>query len=251
MIVCNLFLWLIFYSFAGWVYETILCSITQKKFVNRGFLNGPLCPIYGCGAILLILVLSPIRNPVILFLAGMLLTCSVEYFTSWLLEKLFHAKWWDYSEYRFQINGRVCLAGALVFGAFSVVLLLWIHPFVRRVTEQIPPMIRWIAFGLLLAAFLTDCVFTVLSILRLNGRLQQVQAAVTNFFSESGEWVHSLQGKLRTRKRYTELLESLSSRLSRQEKRFLRAFPKLRSTNYNDALQRLKESLLTNRKKRK
>ena len=125
---CRMFLWLIFYSFAGSVYESILCSITERKCVNRGFLYGPLCPIYGSGAILIRLALGRLTNPLVLFLSGMALCSILEYAVSWLMEKLFHARWWDYSHMRFQLNGRICLLGAVVFGAFAVALVLWIHP---------------------------------------------------------------------------------------------------------------------------
>ena len=92
------FLWLMIYSIIGWVYESTICSIGHRKLINRGFLNGPYCPIYGTGAVL-----------VLLFFAGALVTCSLEYLTSWLMEKLFHARWWDYSKRKFNIGGRVCL----------------------------------------------------------------------------------------------------------------------------------------------
>lgn len=82
------FLWLMIYSVIGWVYESTICSIGQRKLINRGFLNGPYCPIYGTGAVLVLLVLGRIQNPVLLFFAGAVLTCSLEYLTSWLMEKL-------------------------------------------------------------------------------------------------------------------------------------------------------------------
>ncbi|MFA5468990.1 MAG: putative ABC transporter permease, partial [Sphaerochaetaceae bacterium] len=89
------FLWFFFYSVIGWIYETILCSVAQKRFINRGFFNGPYCPIYGFGALLNILLLSEIKNLFLLFLAAFLLTTILEYVSSWGLEKLFHARWWD------------------------------------------------------------------------------------------------------------------------------------------------------------
>ena len=117
------FLWLMIYSVIGWVYESTICSIGQRKLINRGFLNGPYCPIYGTGAVLVLLVLGRIQNPVLLFFAGAVLTCSLEYLTSWLMEKLFHARWWDYSKRKFNIGGRVCLIGAIVFcGARALTL---------------------------------------------------------------------------------------------------------------------------------
>ena len=98
----NIFLWLIIYSVIGWIYESTLCSITERRFVNRGFLNGPYCPIYGFGAILDILILGWIKNPILLFVLSAILTCTLEYITSYLMEKLFHARWWDYSKRKFK-----------------------------------------------------------------------------------------------------------------------------------------------------
>ena len=120
------FMLLMIYSFIGWVYESVLCSITQKTLVNRGFLNGPICPIYGFGALSVILLLKDIQhNLIALFLASMVVTGVLEYLTSYLLEHFFHAKWWDYSDQPFQIEGRVCLLGVTVFGLMSVLLKLW------------------------------------------------------------------------------------------------------------------------------
>ena len=115
--VCQWFLAFLFYSFAGWCCETVYCSVLQGKLVNRGFLNGPLCPVYGFGALLVIFLLQGTQQtPMALFFSGMLVTSVLEYFTSWLLEKLFHMKWWDYSGYIFNIDGRVCLEGLIIFG---------------------------------------------------------------------------------------------------------------------------------------
>ena len=119
LVAAKVFLWFILYSFFGWVYESTLCSITSRSLVNRGFLNGPLCPVYGFGALTVILAFwrEPDISPWNLFFSSMVLTCTLEYITSWAMEKLFHARWWDYSEYRYNINGRVCLLGALAFGS--------------------------------------------------------------------------------------------------------------------------------------
>ena len=125
------------YSFVGWLYETVLCSVEERKLINRGFLRGPYCPVYGFGAIIDILVLNKIDNIFVLFFMGVILTCSLEYFTSWLLEKLFDARWWDYSYMKFNIKGRICLLGAIVFGLFSVLLIKLLNPFVMSLINKI------------------------------------------------------------------------------------------------------------------
>ena len=117
------FLWFVLYSFIGWMYESILCSVAGKKLVNRGFLNGPVCPVYGTGAVAVVFVLSPLKDePLALFLTSALLTTSLEYLTSWAMEKLFHARWWDYSKRFLNIHGRVCLRGFVAFGAMSALV---------------------------------------------------------------------------------------------------------------------------------
>ena len=112
------------YSLLGWVCESTYCSILAKKLITRGFLNGPFCPIYGVGALLIVKLLSPFSdNLVILFFASLLLTSLLEYLTGFAMEKLFHAKWWDYSGWFLNFKGRVCFWGALGFGAMSVLLI--------------------------------------------------------------------------------------------------------------------------------
>lgn len=126
------FLCFIFYSFAGWLYESIYYTIRNKRPVNTGFLNGFLCPIYGIGAILNILLLGSIHNTMHLFIAGIIVTCTLEYIVSWILEEVFHKRWWDYSAWPFNINGRVSLISSLAFGIFTVILIKFLHPAFRE-----------------------------------------------------------------------------------------------------------------------
>ena len=133
------FLLLLFYSFLGWCGEMIYCAIGQRKLCEkRGFLNGPLCPIYGHGALLVLLVLGDRwDSPPATFLVGMVLTSAVEYVTSYAMEKLFHMRWWDYSQRRFQLNGRVCLLNSLLFGLACLVLRYGIQP-------RVYPPLAWL-----------------------------------------------------------------------------------------------------------
>ena len=118
------FLLFLTYSFLGWCME-VCCSIFErKKFVNRGFLLGPYCPIYGCGAILITLLLKGFtNNPIILFIMAILLCGILEYLTSFFMEKIFHLRWWDYSKKKFNINGRVCLDTIIPFGVLGMVII--------------------------------------------------------------------------------------------------------------------------------
>ncbi len=188
------FLWLVLYSVAGWTYESILCSIQERKLVNRGFLNGPLCPVYGTGSVVVLLVIGNLQGNIpALFLAGLVLTCTVEYVTAWLLETLFDTKWWDYSHMKYNIHGRICLLGAIVFGLFSVVLVQWIHPLVRGFTDGVPSLFRIQSSIVLFLLIAADTTLTVLHILKMNGRLREIQEAFDRFTDSTSDKASSLR----------------------------------------------------------
>ena len=128
MIFLKIYLLFWFFSILGWILEIIAFLVTDKKFVNRGFLIGPYCPIYGFGS-LIMLVLSPYKNHLFTCFILSLVLCSVlEYFVSFLMEKLFKIRWWDYSKDAFNINGRICLRNAIAFGALGVIFTRYLNP---------------------------------------------------------------------------------------------------------------------------
>ena len=136
------FLLFIIYSSLGWLMETCLCSIEQKKLVNRGFLIGPYCPIYGVGALIIILTLSDYKNNLFVLFGMALLICSfLEYFTSWLMEKLFNARWWDYSKEKMNLEGRICLKNSLLFGLGGLLVVMFIQPIMTNLLKNIEPSI--------------------------------------------------------------------------------------------------------------
>ena len=127
------------YSFLGYICEVIYCSVPQRRFVNRGFLYGPYLPIYGFGAMIVTVLLDPLHQwPLLVFLLSFLLTSVLEYFTSWLLEKLFSVKLWDYSKHKVNINGRVCLLNSTLFGIMGLVAEYIVQPFMSRLAHSIP-----------------------------------------------------------------------------------------------------------------
>ena len=206
------FLWLMIYSVIGWVYESTICSIGQRKLINRGFLNGPYCPIYGTGAVLVLLVLGRIQNPVLLFFAGAVLTCSVEYLTSWLMEKLFHARWWDYSHYRFNIQGRICLLGAIVFGFGGVLIIDVVQPQVERLTAMIPLLAVHVICAVAAIVVIIDTIVTVVGIVGLSERLAKFSEAVQDRAEKAGDsWQW---GKEEFREKMHDLSESSQERVA-------------------------------------
>lgn len=262
------------YSIIGWVYESTICSIGHRKLINRGFLNGPYCPIYGTGAVLVLLVLGRIQNPVLLFFAGALVTCSLEYLTSWLMEKLFHARWWDYSKRKFNIGGRVCLIGAVVFGAFSVVLVLVLHPFVKSLTDRLTDAaLNWIC-AILFVGIVSDLVVTVKGLLGTHAvfaeyavLLQQKRKELADRLrtgaTEGRERILAATqeecAKLREAAAYGEeererirrdteeerdrFYAKLQMRLNAQQRRTIYSFPHLTLTRNNEVLDGLRQNM--------
>ena len=192
----KLFLWFLFYSFCGWVYESILVSILERRPVNRGFLNGPLCPIYGAGAVGAVVVLGQVHNPLVVFLLSMVGASILEYVTSWVMEALFHARWWDYSDYKFNLNGRICLLGAFVFGVGGVLITSVIQPQVAGVTDRLPlPAIHWLC-GVLFVLTLIDLVVTVCGIMHFENSLDNLMAAMTHYGDAMKVAVSDVTGKM-------------------------------------------------------
>ena len=129
----------IIYSFAGWVLESVSKSIAQKKLVNSGFLNGPICPIYGFGALIMLLSLNALKEkPLILFIAAFIMLSAWEYIVGVLLEKIFKTKYWDYSHLKFNFQGRICLKNSIYWGILGVVFICYIHPFIESYIKTIP-----------------------------------------------------------------------------------------------------------------
>ena len=131
-------LYLLFWIFAisGWIIEMIYCAIIDKQVVNRGFFIGPYCPIYGFGGISMLLFLPYKDSPIVCFVLSLFVCTVIEYFTSFIMEKMFKVRWWDYSNDSFNINGRVCLRNALAFGALGVLVTRYIYPFLKYVLDS-------------------------------------------------------------------------------------------------------------------
>lgn len=241
------FLWFLFYSFVGWMYESILVSCQQHRLVNRGFLNGPLCPIYGTGAILGVAILGNVRNPIIIFLISMVGATILEYTTSWVMEQLFHARWWDYSNFRFNLQGRVCLLGALIFGLGGVGVVLGSQPYVERVTDMIPlPMLHTLVTVLALIAII-DLVVTVTGILGFEQVLDSVAQVVQDVAARAGgTWQ---RGSSAVSDRMREFSQDTVERLrwavngviNAQQKRMLKSFPKFQVPDRQDIIDSLRE----------
>lgn len=246
--------WFIIYSFVGWTFESIQFSVYEKRFVNRGFLNGPLCPVYGFGALLVLLILDHrTENIVILFFAAVALTTTLEYITAVILENVFHAKWWDYSMFPLNFKGRISPISSAVFGAMSVVGIKYIHPFIKSLTDQMSDNAKMTVLIIFLMYLIVDFYVTVRHVLTLNGRLSEIQTALNCFFGKyykrAEDFKNAILVSFEESEFYSERIKTLFNLDAFQNRRIIRAFPKLRSFKYDDALKTLRERVLRRKDK--
>lgn len=236
-ILYKIIIWFMVYSIIGWMYETLICSVSAKKFLNRGFLNGPYCPIYGFGAIFDILILGKIKNIFLLFIRGVIITCSLEYLTSYIMEKLFHARWWDYSDRKFNINGRVCLLGAIVFGIFSVILIKIIHPTIMYFTDMLPKGKLYFATALFTGIFIFDIIVTISGFSNFNKKLVSFSKTIEEKKTELTNKIHTTSAH----NIMNSIYENYVNKMNNQQSRMIKAFPKLHSTTCDNLLMEIKK----------
>ena len=199
------------YSFLGWLMEVIIGLVTTKKFVNRGFLIGPYCPVYGVGVCLLTFFLNKYADDIaILFFMSILICGSLEYFTSYIMEKVFKARWWDYHNRKFNINGRICLETLVPFGIIGVVLIKFVNSFFLQLLNFAP--LKWILLALVII-FVIDFGFSLKTILKFRKETTNVEREIKDNTEEI-----SLKVKEIVSTKYTELKESVAIKAIELEK---------------------------------
>ncbi|MDO4541549.1 MAG: hypothetical protein Q4C00_01795 [Bacillota bacterium] len=208
------------YSILGWVAETVYCSLPQGKLVERGFLTGPYCPIYGFGAVFVLALLAPYsRHPAFIFILGAIVTSVLEYAVSFIMEKIFHMRWWDYSQRRFNINGRVCLLNSVLFGILCLFLVLFIHPLVVKLIAEIPLNYLYIVSAVVLGAFLVDCLYSTRATLRLGQHLAKVEAMQAKIKADLAELRETLED-FSVKEELSDLKENLDGFREEQNEKF-------------------------------
>ena len=237
-----LFLYFFIYSVLGWIVETLYCRIGDGRWTNRGFLFGPYCPIYGFGALIVIYTLGYfIYSPIYVFVLGMLATSILEYITSFILEKIFNAKWWDYSNMKFNIKGRICLLNTLEFGILGLVILYGIHPIISTLISKIPSDLIQLISTVLLIIMTIDTCSTVISLLNLKEKLSLLYDLAEKIKSQN-----HLQHKLSDFYLYKELSEfrkNLISKRNIQIERLLDAFRNYKFKDFKKQLEKFKLDL--------
>ena len=203
----------IMYSFAGWVIETLWVSWCNKRLVDRGFLIGPYCPIYGLGALLIEFLFNRLsHSPILIFLFTILLCGTLEYFASWGMEKIFKARWWDYSKEKYNLNGRICLKNLIAFGVMGLAVIylinpnaeMWLDYYISKEQLRIISLILW-------TIFVVDLVISTI---------------VVYGFRKITERVNS-ESITDNTEQITQMVRKLLAEKSFFHRRFIEAYPKL------------------------
>lgn len=225
--ICRYFFWFEFYSIVGWIIETLLYLVKGKKVVKRGFLFGPLCPIYGTGAVILTaLFYGRITNIFLIFILGLLLCGVLEYITHFVMEKLFHAMWWDYSSRRFNIKGRVYLNGLLCFGAGSVLIIKLIQPFVVKITDAIPVNVLYIICFVLYSITIVDLCLTIADLKNVVKTLKFIQSFALSNLQKGIDLTDEAFKELIKNTKEKEIIKELSGKLLHENSLVQRIYKK-------------------------
>ena len=272
-------LWLfMIYSLLGWGIEVVYHAVTLGAVVNRGFLNGPVCPVYGCGVICVLGVIKKAgesmgysgnietASPAVLFVVGITFATAIELIAGAALDKLFHARWWDYSREKFNYKGYICLRFSIIWGLIIAFVLRVIHPGIQSIVGLIPAGIGLIVLIIIYIVFVTDIILTTLAVLKLNKQLDaldELQKSILLISEGMSEvigtgtikTVEKLEtGKEIAKGEYEQKKQKLEELLNHMEKsimynkmfgigRLFRAFPDMKHSKYQDIIDQIKNMI--------
>ena len=258
------------YGFLGWFTEVIFAAFKQHRFVNRGFLNGPICPIYGIGVTLVIACLEAFQsNLLLLYISSVILVTVLEGVTGWAMDKLFHNKWWDYSKLPFNIGGYVCLLFSLIWGVACVFIVYFVHPLIHQVLSLIPHTAGIALIAILGIALLSDIIVTTSAIVKFNQYLERLKHITDELHAISNQIgselyqnvMHVLDMQESSRQKLDDVklevseeirmqivelktrAQNLGEKVPKPARRLLKAFPKLESRNYKAQLELFRQKL--------
>ena len=258
------------YGFLGWCTEVIFAAFKQHRFVNRGFLNGPICPIYGVGVTLVIACLEAFQsNLLLLYISSVILVTVLEGVTGWAMDKLFHNKWWDYSKLPFNIGGYVCLLFSLIWGVACVFIAYFVHPLIHQVLSLIPHTAGIALIAILGIALLSDIIVTTSAIVKFNQYLERLKHITDELHAISNQIgselyqnvMHVLDMQESSRQKLDDVklevseeirmqivelktrAQNLGEKVPKPARRLLKAFPKLESRNYKAQLELFRKKL--------
>lgn len=256
------FLIFIMFAFIGWCSEEIYVGvIIEHRLINRGFLHGPLCPVYGFGGVVILMLPPSLYNTwVPLFLASMVLCTVVEYFVSWLMEKLFHARWWDYSQYKIQLNGRVCLLNSVLFGFLGLGVIRFVYPHIIEFLNWMGDQVIHYTAECIAIVLMVDLFFTVRKLVDFARTMEKMKVFAESLKDHYGheEWFrgdsigemmasvkeHVVEGKDKASQNILEKINKMQEMRHSAAEGFIKRFPTMQSVMYKEELAHLKLSML-------
>lgn len=258
----TVFLIFIIFSFVGWCAEVVYVGITSAhKFVNRGFLHGPLCPVYGFGGLVIICLPPSLYSTWIpLFFASMILCTVVEYFVSWIMEKLFHTRWWDYSHYKFQINGRVCLLNSVLFGFLGLGMIHFVYPLILQYLNRFSNFQQKVSADIIAVGLFIDLAVTLRQLIDFNTTMVKLHSFAESLRDHYGheEWFRegSLAEMMASVKEHAQIekgkiSQNVLERIERVQnlkqiaiENLMNKFPTMKSVRYKEELLHMKIVIL-------
>ncbi len=246
--------WIIYfliYSFLGWCFETTLDSVEQRQFINRGFLRGPVIPIYGFGAIIMIFAAKPVlEKPTLVFIFGAISATILEYFTGFILEVIFKTRYWDYSGCHYQIKGRICAEATLMWGFMTLFVNYNVHTHISNMVHKLNGTILVISAFVFTAVFLADAVISFKTAADVNSILKRLAEInkLTQKLELHNEKDSSESIKSRLKKLSAEHKSSLT-KIGLLKKDFIRSHHNAHSTRFNSPFSELKEKIKQHSKK--
>lgn len=172
----ELITYFIIYSFLGWTMESVVRSISERKLINTGFLKGPFCPIYGIGATIMFLFLDGFENkPILLFGIAFIMLTAWEYIVGVLLETVFHTKYWDYSEHKFNFQGRICLTNSICWGILGVLFVKYIHPFIQEMIAKVDTNLLNYIIAILFVILIADTISSIIHVKNIKATLEKIE----------------------------------------------------------------------------
>ncbi len=236
-VIFKLIMYFIIYSFFGWVLESVFKTYLQKKLVNSGFLHGPVCPIYGVGALIMLLFLDKFRGNIIaIFIIGFVVLSVWEYIVGVLLEKIFKTKYWDYSDNKFNFQGRVCLMNSIFWGILAVIFIQFVHPFISMQVDKIPNTALIVVTSTIMLGMLVDFIVTIVRITNIQSKVEKLREITEKLNEQLKQMKKTEKNKALNMEAIQSVVNDLKHkqtkikrRLYRTTNRLRKAFPTMKS----------------------
>lgn len=253
----ELITYFIIYSFLGWVMESIVRSICERKLINTGFLRGPFCPIYGIGATIMFLFLEGFENkPITLFCIAVIVLTAWEYIVGVFLEKLFHTKYWDYSDHKINFQGRICLTNSICWGILGVLFVKYIHPFIQKMMAKVDTNLLNYVLAILFTVFLIDMVISIIHVKNMKVTLEKVEN-INKEIKEKLKEIRALRKEKSEKAKAIESIQQIVENLKKKRNRTIihlyknvyrlkKAFPAI---NTNEITEILNQKIATRKKR--